>query len=135
MRLAAFPRRRREPDLLVILNTNTHELTDTYMSGPADICIEVVSEGSIDTDHGDKFKEYEKGGVPEYWIIDPLHTETRFYRLNPSGRYVRQSEDPEGNYHTPALPGFALHVPTLWQSALPGPGATFEAVKQMLEKI
>lgn len=134
MRLPAFPRRRREPDLLVVLNSNPHQLKETYMDGPADICIEIVSEGSIDEDHGTKFMEYEKGGVPEYWIIDPIHKEPRFYRLGDNGIYVRQSEDERGFYRTPALPGLALHVPTLWQDALPGPGATFQAVKAMLEK-
>jgi Uma2 family endonuclease len=134
MRLPAFPRRRREPDLLVVLKSNPHELKNTYMDGPADICIEIVSEDSVDRDHGDKFKEYEKGGVPEYWIIDPLRDESRFYRLNEAGRYIRQAEDTEGSYRTPALPGLILHVPTLWQDELPGPGATSAAVKAMLEK-
>jgi Uma2 family endonuclease len=134
MRLPAFPRRRREPDLLVVLNTNPHELKKTYMDGPADICIEIVSEDSVDRDHGDKFKEYEKGGVPEYWIIDPLRDESRFYRLNEAGRYIRQAEDAQDNYRTPALPGLVLHVPTLWQDELPGPGTTSAAVKAMLEK-
>ncbi len=133
MRLEAFPNRRREPDLMVVLKTNPHELKDTYMDGPADICIEVVSEESGERDHGEKFIEYEKGGVPEYWIIDHLRRETRFYRLDENGRYARQTEDTHGNYRTPALPGLALHVATLWQDDLPGPGATYEAVKVMLE--
>jgi Uma2 family endonuclease len=133
MRLAAFPKRRREPDLLVVLKTNPHQLHETFMDGPADVVIEIVSEDSVDRDHGDKFKEYEKGGVPEYWIIDPIHMETRHYRLNEQGRYARQSEDEHGNYRTPTLPGLVLHIPTLWQDALPGPAATSATVKAMLD--
>ena len=132
MRLPAFPNRRREPDLMIVLKTNPHELKDTYLDGAADICIEVVSEESIDRDHGEKFREYEVGGVPEYWIIDPLHDEARFYRLNDQGRYERQSEDAAGNYRTPTLPGLALHVPTLWQDELPGAGATVQLVTAQL---
>ncbi len=133
MRLPAFPKRRREPDLFIVLKSNPHELKDTVMEGPADICIEIVSPGSVDRDHGEKFAEYEKGGVPEYWIIDPLRDESRFYRVNEKGVYIRQTEDAQGNYRTPALPGLALHVPTLWQETLPGPAATANAVKAMLE--
>jgi Uma2 family endonuclease len=133
MRLAAFPKRRREPDLLVVLKSNPHQLHETYMDGPADLCIEIVSEDSVDRDHGEKFKEYEKGGVPEYWIVDPIHKESRFYRLNEAGIYSRQTEDAQGNYRTPTLPGLALHVPILWNEELPGPGATSAAVKGMLE--
>jgi Uma2 family endonuclease len=134
MRLAEYPKRRREPDLQVILNTNPGTLTPTYMDGPADICIEIVSPESVERDHGDKFVEYEKGGVSEYWIIDSIHRDTRFYRLNDDGVYIRQTEDANGNYRTPNLPGLLLHVPTLWHDDLPGPGAVVEAVKVMLKK-
>lgn len=132
MRLPAFPKRRREPDLLVVLNSNPHKIERTFMDGPADICIEIVSEESVERDHGDKFKEYEQGGVPEYWILDPLRNEARFYRLNDEGRYVRQTENAQGNYYTPALPALALHVPTLWQEKFPGPGATASTIQAML---
>jgi Uma2 family endonuclease len=132
LRLPEFPNRRREPDLIVLLNTNPNELKNTYMDGPADIVIEVVSEESVDRDHGTKFEEYEKGGVPEYWIVDPIHEETRFYRLHVDGRYRRQTEDEHGDYQTPALPDLKLHVPTLWQNDLPGPAATARAVAEML---
>jgi Uma2 family endonuclease len=133
MRLAEFPNRRREPDLLVVLKTNTNELKSTYMDGPADLCIEIVSEDSVVRDHGDKFNEYEKGGVSEYWIVDPLRKESRFYRLNAEGVYVRQTEDAQGDYRTPMFPGLVLHVPTLWSSPLPGPGAIAKAVQAMLK--
>jgi Uma2 family endonuclease len=123
----------REPDLQIILDTNTGTLTATFMDGPADICIEVVSAGTADVDHGAKFVEYEKGGVQEYWIIDPIHKECRFYQLDSEGIFVRQSEDAAGNYRTPRLPGFVLHVPSLWQEKLPGPIATVRLVEKMLE--
>ncbi len=133
----------REPDLQVILKTNPGELTETYQNGPADLCIEVVSPESVTRDHGDKFQEYERGGVPEYWIVDPLHNECRFYRLSenaieivenepPVKMYVRAEQDAQGLYRTVALPGLALHVPTLWQPALPGPAAVVEAVRAMV---
>lgn len=132
LRLPEFPNRRREPDLIVILNANPNELKNTHVDGAPDICIEVVSEESTARDYGDKFAEYEAGGVPEYWILDPLRRETHFYRLNDDRRYVHHAEDEAGNYRSPVLPGFALHVPALWQDSFPGPGATFDAVKAML---
>jgi Uma2 family endonuclease len=134
VRLPAFPNRRREPDLLVVLHTNPGELKATYMDGPPDICIEVVSAESVERDHGEKFREYEQGGVPEYWIIDPLHTECRFYRLNPDGLYTRQEPDSAGDYATTALPGLKLRVPLLWQETLPGPAAVVAAVQAMLKE-
>lgn len=122
-----------EPDGLVILKTNSSEMTSTYLNGPADICIEIVSAESDQRDHGDKFVEYEKGGVGEYWIADPLRDAASFYRLNAAGRYSQISEDAEGNYRTPALPGFALHVPTLWVDPLPNPVDIVQSVQAMLK--
>jgi Uma2 family endonuclease len=124
----------REPDIQVILHANPGSLTDKYMNGPADLCIEVVSLESMARDHGEKFAEYEKGGVREYWIVDSLHDECRFYRLDEAGRYRRHTEDEAGHYRTPQLPGLTLHVPTLWLDSLPGPGATVQAVQAMVRE-
>jgi Uma2 family endonuclease len=132
MRLETFPNRRREPDLLVILKTNPATLHESYLDGAADLCIEVVSEDSVARDHGDKFYEYEQGGVGEYWIIDPLRKECRFYVRDESGRYVRQSEQPYGHYTTSVLPGLRLNIELLWQDTMPGPAATAQAVREML---
>lgn len=120
----------REPDLQIILENNPHNLTDTYMSGPADICVEIVSPESIQRDHGAKFEEYEKAGVPEYWILDPIHRETRFYRMNAEGIY--QPIDTDDYYETPRLPGIRIHIPTLWSDPLPKPTQIVQAVQAML---
>jgi len=123
---------RREPDLQVILKTNPGELTETYMHGPADICIEIVSAESVARDYGEKFEEYEAGGVREYWILDPIRSQTHFYRLDENGIYRLILPDAEGNYRTPLLPQFVLHVPTLWEDTLPDLVAIVEAVRAML---
>jgi Uma2 family endonuclease len=123
---------RREPDILAVLNTNRHEFTETRLDGPADICIEIVSPESIERDRGEKFNQYQKAGVNECWILDPLRDETLFYRLNAEGVYIPQARDADGNYRTPLLPGFVLHIATLWQDELPDPLETGQAVKAML---
>ncbi len=122
----------RQPDLQIILKTGLGRLTPTYTDGPADIVIEIVSPGSEDMDRGTKFVEYQKGGVPEYWIIDPVHRECLFYRLDEDGIYVAQPPDAAGSYFTGRLPGFRLSVPVLWSDPLPGFFAIGEMVKAML---
>ena len=125
-------RRGREPDLQIILNDNPHQYTKTGMLGPADICIEIVSQESITRDYENKRAEYEAGGVGEYWIIDPLEQRCTFYRQSGEGKFVAVEPDADGNYHTPRLPGLAVNVPLLWQDELPGPGETVLAVQKML---
>ncbi len=122
----------REPDLQVILKTNPSNLTDTAMIGPADICVEIVSPESVARDYGEKFAEYEKAGVKEYWLVDPTREAALFYRLNEEGVYKLIAPDEEGYYQTPLLPGLRLHVPALWQKELPDVIAIVEAVHTMV---
>ncbi len=123
----------REPDVQVILDDNSGDLTDTAMIGPADVCIEVVSPESTARDYGDKFKEYETAGVREYWIIDPLRRDARFYRQQTGDIFAPAHLDESGAYQTPLLPGLRLHIPTLWQDKLPTRIETVQAVQAMVE--
>jgi Uma2 family endonuclease len=125
-----LPNSGREPDLMVIMNDNPHPRRKTFMDGPADIVIEILSPGSERTDLGDKFVEYEKGGVREYWIFDHLRRRTFFYRRNEEGLFILHAEGEDGHYTTPLLPKFKLHVPTLWESVLPNFYAIGELVKR-----
>jgi Uma2 family endonuclease len=120
----------REPDVQVILNDNPGQLTDNAMIGPADLCIEVVSPESTARDYGDKFKEYESGGVREYWIIDPLRQDARFYHLQPEGLYAAVQPDENGEYRTSLLPEFVLSVPVFWQEQLPTRRETTQAMNE-----
>lgn len=132
MRLPAYPNRRREPDLMVVLHSNPHPLKDTYMDGPADICIEIVSRESTSRDRGAKFEEFERGGVSEYWLLDSVRKDHTFYRRDSSGLYTAQPLNAHGDYSTPLLPSLRVHVATLWQERLPGPAAVVAAVQAML---
>jgi Uma2 family endonuclease len=132
MRLATA-QRGREPDLQIILNDNPHPLRPTYMDGPADIVIEVISPGTEQVDRETKLLEYQAGGVKEYWWFDAMARESCFYRLDAAGVYVRQPLDADGTYRTSLLPGFVLEVAPLWRTPLPGPGAVVAAVKAMLD--
>lgn len=124
---------KREPDIQVILKSNPVQPQPTIMDGPADICIEIVSPGSEAVDRGDKFIEYQQSGVTEYWMLDPLRREALFYRLNEAGIYIPQYPAEAGTYHTPLLPDFAFHVPTLWRSPLPDFFSVAAMVKAMVE--
>jgi Uma2 family endonuclease len=119
---------RREPDLQVILEDRRAAFTETAMLGPATIVIEVISNSTRAIDFGDKFTEYETGGVQEYWLLDPLRQEAHFYRRNAKGIFMPQGLSADQDYLTPLLPDFGLHVPTLWQAPLPG---IIQVVQQM----
>ncbi len=109
----------REPDVIFLANEHRDRLKDTYLDGPADLVVEVISPDSITRDRDDKFKEYRQGGVPEYWLLDPGERQAEFYRLDARSAYRRVAPDAQGIYHSRAVPGFWLDVAWLWQDPLP----------------
>jgi len=114
----AEQRRGREPDLLFIAQEHLERLQPTYLEGPADLAVEIVSPESRLRDRGAKFAEYEAGGVREYWLLDPEERRADFYLLGRDGRYDRQKA-PNGRYSSPVLSGMELQLEWLWQRPLP----------------
>ena len=70
-------------------------------------------------DRGEKFLEYREGGVPEYWLVDPLAQSLELYLLDERGHYSIAAPDASGIFHSRALPGFWLDPAWLWQEPLP----------------
>jgi Uma2 family endonuclease len=67
MRLSSRPSGR-EPDLLFVASEHLDRLRGTYIDGPADLVVEVVSPESEERDRVEKLAEYEAARVPEYWL-------------------------------------------------------------------
>jgi Uma2 family endonuclease len=109
----------REPDLLFVVQERVNLVRPTYLDGPADLAVEIVSPESVERDRGTKFVEYEAAGVREYWLLDPLHEEVVFYQLGADGRYRLGPVDADGIYRSLVLEGFWLRVGWLWQRPLP----------------
>ena len=118
MKLASRPSGR-EPDLLFVANASADRLRETYLDGPADLVVEIISPESEERDRVTKFLEYEAGGVPEYWLLDPARREAYFYQRSADERYHLQVPGPDGRYQTAALAGFWLRPDWLWQRPLP----------------
>lgn len=119
MRLPEEMQRAREPDLLFVAREHLERLRETYLDGPADLVVEIVSPESALRDRGAKFAEYEMAGVREYWLIDPQREEARLYHLGEKGWYEPVLLDAEGVYRSRVVPGFWLKVDWLWQEPLP----------------
>lgn len=109
----------REPDILFVANEHLDRLKETYLDGPADLVVEIVSPESRLRDRGEKFAEYEMAGIPEYWLIDPDLKRADFYVLGEDERYERLAADAKGVYRSRVLRGFWLNVNWLWQEPLP----------------
>jgi Uma2 family endonuclease len=110
----------REPDILFVAKPHLTRLQGTYLDGPADLVVEIISPESIGRDRGEKFYEYERAGVPEYWLIDPLTQRAEFYRYSSGAhRYTLMGYEAGGIYRSTVLPDFWLREDWLWQDPLP----------------
>jgi Uma2 family endonuclease len=125
-------RRGRAPDIQVLLPHKLHLIRKNEIAGAADLVVEVVSEDSQRRDRVEKFTEYERGRVPEYWILDPLRRESLFNSLGGSGLYELRPPDENGIYTSVVLPGLYLPADIFWRHPLPDAVETFRMAEAMM---
>jgi Uma2 family endonuclease len=104
----------REPDIVVILNSNAGRFAQQYFEGAPDLIVEIVSPATRHTDRFLKYEEYETAGVPEYWLIDPDRQYAEFFQRDGAGLYRTAFSGSEGVYRSRVLEGFWLEVGWLW---------------------
>ncbi|MGQ9625707.1 MAG: Uma2 family endonuclease [Anaerolineae bacterium] len=112
------PGLRRVPDLLFVAKERTDIIRETFLEGPPDLIIEIVSPDSIARDWREKYWEYEQAGVSEYWVIDPQARRMDVYCLEETGRYKAMTAE-AGVYRSRVVSGFWLRSGWLWQEPLP----------------
>ncbi len=78
-----------EPDISVICDAD--KLDEKGCKGAPDMVIEILSPSSARHDKLTKFNLYQRAGVPEYWIVDPVYKTVQVFLLE-DGKYTR-SED------------------------------------------
>ncbi len=105
--------RGRMPDILFVSNANASRVQSSHLAGPADLAVEVVSPGSEIVDRGNKYDEYESGGVREYWLIDPRRREAFFYVRGQDGLFHAAPLE-NGVFQSVVLPPVRLRVQWLW---------------------
>ncbi len=102
----------RAPDLMVVLEGSLPRITDQYLDGPAELVVEIISQGTEAIDRGDKFYEYEAGGVAEYWLIDALSTAADFFVRDDRGTFRSSSQRP---FASSILRGLSIDSEWLWE--------------------
>ncbi len=83
--------------------------------GTPDLVVEVLSPSTLRTDRVAKFLAYERAGVREYWIVDPINRSVEIFVRNEAGEYALHGQ--YGGEETAAsvvLVGFTLAVAELF---------------------
>jgi Uma2 family endonuclease len=105
----------RRPDLIYFSRARVHLIGKKAMEGPPDLCVEIISPSSSKIDRRDKFKQYEKGGVLHYWILDPATKTIEGYKLV-RGKYKLMGKGKNDDIVTlPPFPELEIPLDELWE--------------------
>ena len=105
----------RRPDLLFFAKDRLHLIGEVAMEGPPDLCVEIISPSSGEIDRKQKFKQYQKGKVANYWIIDPDARTIEGYRLL-KGKYVLAGSGMnDEKVSLPPFQSLVIEIGRLWR--------------------
>ncbi len=94
-----------QPDVMWIGTESSCMLVDdAYWRGAPDLVVEVLSPSTALRDKGKKFRLYEKYGVREYWMVEPIARYVEVWYLN-EGRFVLHGVFGVGETFTSAVFG------------------------------
>lgn len=77
-----------QPDLLVVCDKSG--LNDKNLHGLPELVVEILSPSTSKRDQNEKFTLYEKRGVREYWVVDPLARWVCLYGRDEKGAFARK---------------------------------------------
>ena len=105
-----------EPDLLVIAGDQLDILTTKNVQGAPAIVVEILSPGTRKVDESIKRRLFDRGGVREYWLIDPELDLVKVYRRTAEGTFPRVAElsrEAEDTLTSAVLPGWSVALTRL----------------------
>lgn len=106
-----------EPDLLFVAADQLEILTEPNIQGAPALVIEILSPSTRKRDQGIKRQLFDRGGVREYWVVDPRANEVTVYQRAVDGRFPRVAQlggDEDAALTTPLLPGFTMALAKLF---------------------
>jgi|SRR5680860_454787 len=106
------------PDVLWFSESRRPPQLDEYPEWVPDLCVEIRSPGTWRYDVGAKKAVYERGGLPELWLVDDTADTVLVYRRSDpeAKRFDVALELTRGNtLGSPQLPGFALALDELFR--------------------
>jgi len=78
-----WPGKIREPDIFFFAKEHLDRIEEKVCGVP-DLVVEVISPGTEEVDRGEKYLEYARAGVREYWLVDPEERTVEIYTLKGS---------------------------------------------------
>ncbi|MBN8620566.1 MAG: Uma2 family endonuclease [Anaerolineae bacterium] len=92
-----------QPDVLYIAPQSRCIVEEKRLVGPPDLVVEVLSPSTAKLDREKKFRAYQKHGVREYWIIDPVNAYLEVWVLQNEIFTKLGTFTPDDTFESPVL--------------------------------
>jgi Uma2 family endonuclease len=106
-----------EPDLLFVSGSQTDIIADKNIQGAPALVVEILSPGTRRTDEQIKLRLFDRGGVDEYWIVDPDHDVVRVFSRQTDGSFqlrIELSRERSEILTTSLIPGLQVRLSDLF---------------------
>jgi Uma2 family endonuclease len=106
-----------EPDLVFVSAARAGTLTEANIQGAPDLVVEILSEPTRRHDLQTKRRLYERFGVREYWVVDPVLDTVMVFHLS-GVRLERSAEltlEAGAVLASAVLPGFELPLAAIFE--------------------
>jgi Uma2 family endonuclease len=103
-----------QPDILYISEERKREIIKQRIEGAPDLVIEILSPSNAYYDLRQKKDIYEKYGVKEYIVIDPIGLVAELYAIKDGAYYLHQKAQKNEQLNSILLPGFSIDLSRLF---------------------
>jgi Uma2 family endonuclease len=101
--------------LVYISKDRAGELARDRIEGAPDMVVEILSPSNAYYDLRQKKDVYERYGVQEYIIVDPIATEVELYSLKEGVFQLQQKARGNGAINSLVLPGFTIQLSDIFK--------------------
>ena len=107
-----------EPDLLFVASDQSDILTPKNVQGPPALAIEILSPWTRRVDEQVKLSLFDRGGVREYWLVDPERDSVTVFCRREDGSFPRVAQltgDGHDVLTTPLMAGLVIPLAELFR--------------------
>ncbi|MEZ4962698.1 MAG: Uma2 family endonuclease [Saprospiraceae bacterium] len=107
------------PDILFIRKERLFivDEKEKVVMGAPDLVVEILSKSTASDDKGEKKDVYEKFGVKEYWLVDPVKKAFEVYTLVNDRFKLTTYLEGEGTLKSGLLEGFEMDIEQVFEEA------------------
>lgn len=103
-----------QPDVIYIRNERLDIIRDGFIFGVPDLVVEILSESTGRRDKTIKKALYERFGVKEYWLADPVYRTVEQFVLRDGGYALAATLTEEDTLRSPTVPCLEIDLGTIF---------------------